>query len=346
MFYRLPVRIKFAAFSLVCFSTGALAAESLIDLTPRVASVAAPQPAAKSVYRHARPPANVSTKREQLEFRSAAPLTPGVAGSTSSLFGNRYPADLDYHGGHVATTMASHAILVNTLDGTAREWGDPLTFLSDLGNSDFIHIIDQFVGATASHRYTLSPHNYQIQLGSIAGPLTDADLQGIVALAVAAKGEAGYTHEYHVFLPPGVDECFDSTFTVCYSPDIPNTFYFCAYHGSFDVPGVGHVLYSVEPYQNVSGCSDTGAVPNGTLTDSTNSVLSHELFETITDPDGDAWWNSTGNGLYGEEIGDECSFINATGFDPSLYYVNGKLYAAQPEYSNVNHSCRTKPPGD
>ena len=36
---------------------------------------------------------------------------------------------------------------------------------------------------------------------------------------------------------------------------------------------------------------------------------SHETFETITDPDGTAWWNSLDNGLFGQEIGDECSFL-------------------------------------
>jgi len=38
------------------------------------------------------------------------------------------------------------------------------------------------------------------------------------------------------------------------------------------------------------------------------SVLSHETFESITDPIPDGWVNSTSNALYGEEIGDECTF--------------------------------------
>jgi len=106
---------------------------------------------------------------------------------------------------------------------------------------------------------------------------------------------------------------------------------------------VGHVLYSAEPYQNVPGCQDTGATPNGALADSTNSVLSHELFETITDPDGDAWINVTDNGMYGEEIGDECSFVNATGFDPSVWQVDGHTYATQPEYLMRRHACTVNP---
>ncbi len=61
---------------------------------------------------------------------------------------------------------------------------------------------------------------------------------------------------YHVFLPPGTDECFDNTYSVCYSPDHLTTWFFCAYHGFVDFPDIGHVIYSVEPYQNNSGCDE------------------------------------------------------------------------------------------
>jgi hypothetical protein len=57
-----------------------------------------------------------------------------------------------------------------------------------------------------------------------------------------------------------------------------------------DFSDIGHVLFSVEPYQNVPGCSVGTPSPNGVVVDSQASVLSHEMFETITDPDGTAWW--------------------------------------------------------
>jgi hypothetical protein len=38
-------------------------------------------------------------------------------------------------------------------------------------------------------------------------------------------------------------------------------------------------------------------------------VLSHELVETITDPDGDAWYNTLNFSLFNQEIGDECVFV-------------------------------------
>jgi hypothetical protein len=111
---------------------------------------------------------------------------------------------------------------------------------------------------------------------------------------------------YHVFLVPGQDVCFDSTFKVCYSPDNFKTWAFCAYHGSAQDSHGNVVLYTVEPFPNVSGCNVRPDTPSGQLTDSTNNTLSHETFETITDPVGDGWWNSLNNGIYREEIGDEC----------------------------------------
>jgi len=66
----------------------------------------------------------------------------------------------------------------------------------------------------------------------------------------------------------------------------------------------------VEPYQVVSTashstCKQKPPWPNEILAESTFTTLSHEIFETITDPDdvttgsGEAWVNKAGN-----EIGD------------------------------------------
>lgn len=131
----------------------------------------------------------------------------------------------------------------------------------------------------------------------------------------------------------------------CYSPDVPSTFYFCAYHGSVVFSDIGETLYSVEPAQDNFGCIVPPGGPQGQLADSTNNVLSHETIETITDPDGNGWWNTADNGLYGQEIADECSFLVFTPtsvyFNPSVFRMNGVKYAVQPEYSNIGHPCRT-----
>jgi hypothetical protein len=299
-------------------------------------------------FRHLRPPAGPaaptprpSVSRHQLPAGASV----GTA-STASAFatGPRYPADLTYHGGQVVTALVSHPIYLDASGActTGACWGDPERFLRDLSRSDFIHVVDDFVGATDDGRYTVGRAVHTRTPGGTL--LTDADALTAVHAAAKASGKTGYGHEYHVFLAPGTDLCFDATYSVCYSPDSPLTFYFCAYHGSVDFTDLGHVLYSVEPYQNVPGCQVRPGTPNGQLVDSTNSVLSHELFETITDPDGNAWWNSADNAAYGDENGDECSFLTPDFyFDPSLYVAGGHVYATQPEYSNQRHACVTSP---
>jgi len=300
-----------------------------------------------------------ATAHSDLQPTSAASASASAVAAPDS-GGPRYPADLQYLGGPVVVSMVNHAIFLHPNGGCtiAGCWGNPLGFLRDYGKSNMIHLVDQYVESTANNRYTVAEKSANINYTPPAKPFTDADMLAIIHAVVLSSAEeeedhhfaTGYGNEYHVFLPPGQDECFDTTYSVCYSPDNPSTFFFCAYHGSMDFSDIGHVLYSVEPYQNVDGCSVRPGTPNGSLIDSTNNVLSHELTETITDPDPPAGWvNIFNNGLFTEEIGDECSFLafNASlmiiGFDPSNVTLNGKPYAIQPEYNNADHACTTTP---
>ncbi len=301
---------------------------------------------AQNVYRHARP---ISTPHSRDDFNKINPLA--AANRFHHNFGGnrsvRYPADLEFNGGNTIHYTQHHAVFVNTSSACPANgcWGNPIRFLRDLGKSDFIHVVDQYTGDYADNRYTVGDAftiNYPVTPGK---PLTDTDMETIAYSIEKHTGQSGYEQFVHVFLPPGQDICFDSSDSVCYSPDNLPTWFFCAYHGSFD-SDLGHTVYSVEPYQNVSGCNVGPNTPNGQLADSTNSVLSHEVFEAITDPDGDAWWNTLNNGLYGQEIGDECSFLlftpNAVYFDPSIVKLDDHFYAAQPEYNNNKHACTTR----
>jgi hypothetical protein len=216
-----------------------------------------------------------------------------------------------------------------------------------------IHLVDQYVGTHAPGRYPVGDNfvipGYDPSAGA-GQPFTDFDLAVAAYFIAAQTGGFGYGHMYHLFLVPGQAVCFDNTFSVCYSPDNPDTWIFCAYHGSIQDTAGNLALYTVEPFQNVSGCNVRPGTPNGQLADSTNDVLSHETIETITDPEGTGWWNTTNLGLYGEEIADECIFLfftaNDVFGDPNLVRLNGKSYAIQPEYSNSQHACSTSAGGD
>jgi hypothetical protein len=257
--------------------------------------------------------------------------------------GNRWPGDLSYQGGNFVGQAQFHAVYILNSPTVGAPgctpatltacWASPETFLANLGKSDFAHVSDQYVQRSDNNRYTVGGNAEVYFTPYLPHILTDADMQAVVHLVVSALGyQNGYQGIFHIFLPPGTDECFDSTYTTCYSPDIPKSFAFCGYHNSVNFLDIGETLYSVEPSENVAGCNVPPGSPQGQLADSTYNVLSHETFETITDPDGNAWWNTAGLGLRGEEIGDECAFVvyPTTGgvfFNPSVFRINGVRYA-------------------
>lgn len=252
---------------------------------------------------------------------------------TSSTQSVIYPADLIYFGGPVLQHVQNHNIYLNK---PSTEWGNPAQFMDYLNNSAFIHVTDQYVGSKANARYTVGGNaavskSYFLNLDNI---VPQTDILTFVHAAAAHFG-GGYGNIYHLFLPQGYDTCFDGT-NICYSPDNFSTFAFCAYHGSVQFnDSVGHVIFSVEPFQNTSGCTTLGTQPppNGQLVDSTDSTLSHEYFEAITDPDPGSGWVNPVPG-YPSEIGDLCRFFYSV-----IPLQNGHKFEIQDEYSNAVHGC-------
>jgi hypothetical protein len=263
-----------------------------------------------------------------------------------------YPGDLSSGGGPTLETTRLHAIYVNAPGSIASTWGNPEGFLRDLNESSFIQITDQYTGAGGDGHYPVGSHA-RVRYGTPGVTLYESDIAAIVH-AVASEHGAGGGNVYHVFLPPGTDTCFappSAQFPVpsCYSPDNPATFAFCGYHDAVQFSDIGIALFTVEPWLGPgSGCEIASPAPNGVLIDSTNNVLSHETFETITDPlPGLGFSNNTDGELTGAEIGDECVLFNFSpspgSYIPPTFLVNGKKYAVQPEYSNTYHACVTQP---
>jgi hypothetical protein len=263
----------------------------------------------------------------QSKTEAAASVKP-LAGLTKPGF---YPADLSFFGGTVLLQGNSLNVYYNCADSSC--FGEPERFQTDLAKSKFIHVVDQYIGSKVNNRYPLST----TPPVHINGASTFLTSDNIVSMVTSAVSSARVGHIFHIFLPQGVDTCLDQGNTVCYSPDNLLTFAFCGYHSSVNIGGI-NVFYTVIPYEDVPECMAPPPNPNGPLIDFTNSVLSHELFETITDPLGDAWIADSSPSEAGNEIGDICE-----GSDFSYVLVKGHTYQTQLEYSNARHACVVAP---
>ena len=163
--------------------------------------------------------------------------------------------------------------------------------------------------------------------------LSDAQLQTEISNVITANSLTGATdlaHQFVLFLPPGVESCD--------SPTSCSGSAFCGYHSNFSL-GAGNVVYSNMPYPG-QGCV-SGQQPSGDPNaDGEIDTLSHELNESITDPQPTTGWaDSAGN-----ENGDQCSSIYGTalgsvdaanpGTTKFNQVINGHDYYTQEEWSN------------
>lgn len=171
-----------------------------------------------------------------------------------------------------------------------------------------------------------------------------AQVQAFVTAHSLPKGQSV---EYLLFTPFNVGSCFAANDV---STNCSYTGY-CAYHsyiGSTSSPG-SQIVWANQPWEfEETGCDlqymGYGAgYASGSSADPEVSTLSHELIETMTDVNLNAWYDSSGN-----EIGDKCAYVyngsaqaTFTGLlNNGLGYWNqaagGDEYLMQDEFSNRN----------
>jgi hypothetical protein len=278
------------------------------------------------------------------------PRTNGTAGVSpqSAVF----PADLEFFGG----VTIQHALNMNAyVDSTPSAFGDVKQFEQRLSRSNLIHMTDPYVGATGYNRYDFGG-DFGVSYPAVT-TLGDNDLLLIIHAVAAGTSGGGYGHIYNIFLPNGLNYCATGTLLPAgfcnASPTSPNPA-FCAFHGAVTFSDIGKTLFTVEPFNDPDFCgidnftaNPTAPTPNGLQRDSAYSALSHELFETITDPNpGSGWVNP--NPFYPAEIGDLCAYVTGqfvNGFvSPNNTTLYGKAYRVQFEYSNHQHACNNVGP--
>src|SRR5882724_7034236 len=148
--------------------------------------------------------AAIKIRSDVLAVRAASAAAfatgPQYPGDLGNLFGGavmpsaiEYPLYLVQRGGDACTTPSVPAC-----------WGKVKQFLTDLSGSSFMHIVDQYVGAT-SH-YTAGPEFegvYRMPAVSAANPmgaLTDLDMAAFAHALAVVVGGGGYGRIFHLFL--------------------------------------------------------------------------------------------------------------------------------------------------
>jgi len=191
--------------------------------------------------------------------------------------------------------------------------------------------------------------------GTFSQCITDAQLASEASAFTTANSlpNTDLAHLYFFFLPEGVETCFTSTNGAgggaCNDPY--GAAGFCGYHSS----AAGPLLYSdvnfpFDPAPDGVTCSSDGGSntsgnqsPNSNIAaDTAISITSHETSETITDPEGSAWYDASGY-----EIGDECAYIygdsaSFVGLAGHKYNqtINGHHYFIQTEFSNQDFAAK------
>ena len=235
--------------------------------------------------------------------------TPPKATTGAVVTGN----DINYHNGPVLHSINVYYIWYGDWNGLDPTGPPILTdFVSNEGGSSYFDINTTYGDTTGGvpNAVTLAG---QTTVAGNSTSLADNDIANIVATALVQFGGTPDTNGvYFVLTAPGINET--SGFLTTY----------CGWHNHGNFPNGGttsDIKYAF--VGNASGpslgnCAEqTSSSPNGDPgADAMVSVIAHELEETATDPDLNAWYDSSG-----EENADKCAWTFGTTYTAS----NGSL---------------------
>jgi hypothetical protein len=243
---------------------------------------------------------------------------------------------IKYHGGPVMSASTDlYVIYYGSFTATQHNILD--TFLQNLGgsaaynvNTEYYDSLGQYVQNILNYSPATDSYNDAYSLGKTLSGNFDTTL-----ISNAISG--GH-------LPADVNGIYILTV----SPDVklPNSVW-CAYHYDSNSIVTGeNIKYAVAadpPASILSSCSGNLATyhdktsPNGDIgMDEVVDSLIHEISETVTDPDVNAWYTSNGS-----EVGDLCNFVYGTTFiAPNGSHANhtfgSRNYLAQEIWSMEN----------
>jgi hypothetical protein len=296
------------------------------------AATAAPAPSATSPHRISAttglPSGMVPTATRRAAARTAAAPTGNLTYHGGPVVSNAEVASVLWGSGTYLpeVTSSSSPSMATFFPGVARSphvaWLNGEYGTNVLGGSQQTIGLGTYMGRTDLALTTAGAAAATVTDDAIRSEL-DADvLSG--ALPAPTTDAGGNTNTvYALFFPAGTDITFtDQTGTYTSGVD------FCAYHSAMLTSDSRILNYMVLPDDTTGGmAAGCGA---GTSFQNLEYYASHELIETITDPLGYAWYDSS----TGNEIGDICNQDEqpVTGAD-------GVTYTVQTEWSNAQAAC-------
>jgi hypothetical protein len=251
---------------------------------------------------------------------------------------------IDYHGGPVVPAEKAVAIYWSastiynggptpgtsgsgTLDGSLVGY-----FLGNLGGSPYYNINTTYTD-TVGGGHTVGNN---LSYTSFWADTTNAPsgTQNVPDASIQGEIVSGFTSGKIVYDPSTVYAVFSAG-----SVNLGGGAFtqYCAYHGEFSWNG-NTVLYAVMPYDYAkpSACSALSGSPNGDFgADAEVNTLAHELEEANTDPQLNAWWNTS----TGAENADQCAWnfgTKALSGGLANITVGSKNFLVQQNWLNAN----------
>jgi hypothetical protein len=248
---------------------------------------------------------------------------PEVAHSGTFLFGHRSP-DMSYHGGDIMPTATTKAIFWGQSWSNSAFVGDKVTgldsFYTGFSNSHYAETSDEYTGIGGQVGQSTTHQGHLIDTSAASGGNNATTILNEVCKQISAGN----------IVPDSNGNGYYPVYT-----DIKrgNSNY-CAYHSSGTCGGK-HVEFAF--FWDLDG--DPGCDPQDTTTGHSQglaalaNVSGHELSEARTDPNGNAWYDSSG-----EENGDKCAWTFNV---PHVAFSNESIWKVQGEWSNSAYNAGT-----
>ena len=189
------------------------------------------------------------------------------------------------------------------------------TFLTNIGSSTYNLVTKQYMPTSAANAMSFMSSFTDSTTPPSSAPTTSSILAEVYKVVV--------TNGKQAIDPQGLYMVFTN--------NLPKSAGYCAWHGAGSVNKSATFTIAYQPYLGGTvGCAASNLTnyvgKTNPAVDAVVNVATHEIYETVTDPLLNAWYDSTG-----AEIGDKCAWKRAP-------IVDG--YSVQTEWSNLLTGCQ------